>query len=467
MHFQQITIANSCQYSNTVNLPTSYSPQFLLLTSSRTITGLILIMVNEEDVEIDNMAWGALVLGGRIAESVVVFSTFHCCLRSNGSMAPRDGDFVTPLGNLCTRDDLLDLFDFENMFGYLLGLDNSFDVVGSAIFSLITTTFELSLQERRLELINKLFDSNPEAIKYIANGRNLLHTVCSGTVEDKTFRNSVFLSVLNFHPEALMERTTVVEGEDGDLPIHLAAENEDFDFVKKLLQANMDAGTMLSSNGSNILHSITMGNRYGAPKFAGFLIENFPTFVTSMDRSGITPLHAALLNSLPNCDLIETLYCANTETISQRCVWAECGLPLHILINTCESFSDVSTRTSGFSRIFRAFLRFFPDGVRLQSGSSERLRTPYELAVEKQLDPYYIRLLLMTLVSLPNRNEEDNIMHMRAVLSSLNHEARKGALLFLALIRKNNIVKSNSVVCLELVCKDSNQDLLRNVMSFI
>jgi len=192
-------------------------------------------------VQADGFAWGALLLGASVATNIEQITIFNDYLIDDGSMAPRGGYLATPLGNLCLRNDVLQLPNFEGMLGYLLNLDSSLEVVGSSIISLITSTISADnlLQIRRLELIINLFDANPESVKYVFDGSNLLHIICNGIL-DKAIRDFILSYTLTHHCGALIERRISTDEEDGDLPIHIAMEKEDYSFVEILLQANLD-----------------------------------------------------------------------------------------------------------------------------------------------------------------------------------------------------------------------------------
>ena len=126
-------------------------------------------------------------------------------------------------------------------------------------------------------------------------------------------------------------------------------------------------------------------------------------------------------------------------------------LPLHMFIFShyaqllsCLPFSDAAD-------CLRMLLRLYPEamGIEASTGGAHR-KTPYQLAVDNNVDPYYLRMMLR---ALPDYNPAD--------LHRLNYAERRMAM-FLAF----KAVSSDDRLLLPRL-RFTNKDLLKRVVSFL
>jgi hypothetical protein len=97
---------------------------------------------------------------------------------------------------------------------------------------------------------------------------------------------------------------------------------------------------------------------------------------------------------------------------------------------------------------FRYLLRLYPAAVSIEDGHGD---TPYDIAVECQLDPYFLRLLLAVDPSLDPVKRQD-----------LNFEARRQGM-FLAY----RALSSNEKPIIWANLRYEDTDLLKRVISFL
>ena len=123
-------------------------------------------------------------------------------------------------------------------------------------------------------------------------------------------------------------------------------------------------------------------------------------------------------------------------------------LSLHFLINYQADLLRDSLLTKE-ADCFRMFLRWYPEAAGIE-GVDHRL-TPYQLAVDGNLPPYYLRLLLR---AAPDLNP--------AELHRLNYEERRMAM-FLAFKAQTKNIEPLLLARLRFAKKD----LVEHVMSFL
>jgi hypothetical protein len=121
------------------------------------------------------------------------------------------------------------------------------------------------------------------------------------------------------------------------------------------------------------------------------------------------------------------------------------SLPLHRLIYYCRSLiSEVSDEAD----CLRLFLRLYPSSAGIKNGRSD---SPYDLAVKKNLNQYFIRLLLA------NDPTIDPVK-----MKNLNFEARREGM-FLAFRALSTIIKPTIWAKL----RYENVELLAHVMCYL
>ena len=129
--------------------------------------------------------------------------------------------------------------------------------------------------------------------------------------------------------------------------------------------------------------------------------------------------------------------------------WTYSGwLPLHFLISN----HSISLRDSLLSKeadCFRMFLRWYPEAAGIEGVVYKK--TPYQLAMDKNLPPYYRRLLLR---AAPDLNP--------AELHRLNYAERRMAMFLAFRARTSNI---DPPFLARLRC--AKKDLVKYIMSFL
>ena len=124
-------------------------------------------------------------------------------------------------------------------------------------------------------------------------------------------------------------------------------------------------------------------------------------------------------------------------------------LALHFFVasNSIRSASPLSE----WADFFRLMLRWYPEAAGIEAGSSWMKGTPYQLAVSRNLDPYYLRLLLR---AAPDLNPPE--------LRRLNYAERR-MVIFLAFRAITKDLKPLLLARLRF----ENKDLVKHVVSFL
>lgn len=120
-------------------------------------------------------------------------------------------------------------------------------------------------------------------------------------------------------------------------------------------------------------------------------------------------------------------------------------LPLHRLI---AKFVGSESYASGAGDLFRLFLRLYPASAGIKDGHSQ---SPYDLAVSKKLNVYFIRLLLAN---------DPSINPLKG--RNLNYAARKEGL-FLAF----RALSTNRKPTIWAKLRYESKDLLRRVIMYL
>ena len=184
---------------------------------------------------------------------------------------------------------------------------------------------------------------------------------------------------------------------------------------------------------------------------------------------GKTPLHDAVDSSLPSisiakylCDIggqklvrmpvVPVVHSINGGWMATYDGW----LPLHFFVtshrvSSTRSLLCTSSPLSEAADFFRMLLRWYPEAAGIAAGKPGNLKTPYDLAVDSKLDPYYLRLLLC---AVPNLNPDD--------LHRLNWVERRMAM-FLAF----RAAATDPKPLLMARLRFENIDLVKHVVSFL
>ena len=355
----------------------------------------------------------------------------------------------TPLGLLCAQEPE----EIQSpLLRCLLDVDSSIEVIGDGIESCIQNTHDSCL----LEKMDFLLKANPEAAKYRnSTGCNLLHVAAYNSLPF-TLCIDVMKRILAIHKVAMREID-----EDGWLPIHFVACRKTVEVMEFLLGLYPESASIITTDEScNHLHLTVRDTENSTSVFEAkvrFLCTRYPQMILQKDCLGKTPLHDVMISKS-----ISTVYflceIGGKEQFkepiahpSQASYWRNGWLPLHLFIHNLKvSLSE--SLISEEADCFRMLLRCYPEAVGIMGGVGARHnKTPYQLAVDKKLPPYYLRLLLR---AAPNLNP--------AELHRLNYEERRMAI-FLAF----SAVTSDVQTLLLARLRFEKKDLVKHVISFL
>ena len=373
----------------------------------------------------------------------------------------------TPLSNLCANSNCSD-----SLVTCLLEVDSSTEVVANGIVGCVEST-DYSCMLARVEM---LLNANPEAAKYRqSNNQNLLHIAAKCRKMPPQLCIDIMQRIHAIHQDAVRE-----VDRDGWLPVHYAARDSTVEVMEFLLGLYPESASVVTSDGShNLLHLAVYDNVRTTSVMetkVRFLCSRYPAMILQRsDNDGFTPLHYKIIyRDFPAVQIL-------CEAGGQEQVRLPVGhatranspyndwLPLHYLIH----WNAESLRNSLFSKeadYFRMLLRWYPEAVGMEGGVfdadvdeeedddededeefSVYRKTPYQLAVYKNLPHYYLRLLLR---AAPDLNP--------AELHRLNYAERRMAM-FLAF---KAVTSQKKPVVLKRLCFE-NKDLVKHVMSFL
>ena len=354
----------------------------------------------------------------------------------------------TPLGYLC----IYNICSYR-LITCLLDVDSSVEVVGNGIFGCLSSHYYTHVLAR----VEMLLKANPEAAKYRdSGGLNLLHIAASRRMLPFQPCIDVIQRILVTHKDAVREVTS-----QGWLPVHHAAHSISVEVMEFLLSLYPESASMVTTDGSyNLLHLAVCDKEDTTSVMKAkvrFLCTRYPALMLQRDGSGNTPLLNAIYfeNILAMQLLCEAGGQAQVRVPVAHPTYANYGhngrLPLHFLIDRqAGPLSD--SLLSKEADYFRLFLRWYPEAAGIEGGvGAVYKKTPYQLAVDISLPPYYLRLLLR---AAPNLNP--------AELHRLNYAERRMAI-FLAFKAVTSIGRPTLLAKL---LRD-NRDTLHDVMSFL
>ena len=353
----------------------------------------------------------------------------------------------TPLGLLCENSSCS-----TRLITCLLEVDSSTEVVGSGLAGCLENTDFPHMLER----VEMLLKVNPEAAKYRhSTGANLLSlAVCT---DDISFRLCIdFIKrIVAIHKDAAREVDSV-----GDLPVYNASRNCSVEVMEFLLSLYPESASTVDSEGSNLLHLAAADDDNTTSVMEAkvrFLCSRCPALMLQSDSFGYTPLlHVSILKNIPAVQMLceaggtQQVRLPIAHPTNANYSWNG-WLPLHIFIKN----PTVSLRDSLCSKeadCYRMLLRLYPEAAGIEGGVGVVCKkTPYQLAVDKKLPSYYLRLLLR---AAPDLNP--------AELHRLNYEERRMAM-FLAF----KAVTKNVRPLLLARLRSENKDLVKHVVSFL
>ena len=355
---------------------------------------------------------------------------------------------LTPLGYLCSNSSCSD-----RLITCLFEVDSSTEVVGNGIDGCLESTDYPHMLER----VEMLLKANSEAAKYRdSDNWNLLHLAFLQKKMPSQLCINIIQRILAIHKDAVRE---VCSG--GWLPVHTAARYGTVEVMEFLLGLYPESASVVTTDGSYNLLRLAVNNKKGITSVmeakVRFLCSRYPAMMLQRNNHGCTPLLAAII--VKNMLAVQILCETGGQELARLPVahptdannWCNGWLPLHILI-TWKAESLCDSLFSKEADCFRMLLHLYPEAAGIVGGLGVRCKkTPYQLAVDKNLPPYYLRLLLH---AAPNLN--------LAELHRLNYAERRMAM-FLAF----RAVPSQPEPLLMARLRFAKKDLVKHVISFL
>ena len=354
----------------------------------------------------------------------------------------------TPLVYLCQSDSCSD-----RLIGCLLEVDSSAEVVGSGIAGCLESTD----YSRMLETVDMLLKANPEAAKHRDRyGCNLLHWAAGQRKLPIQLCIDFIQRILAIHKDAVRE----VDKESW-LPVHVAARHSTVEVMEFLLGLYPESASIFTTDRlSNLLH-LAVYDKVNTTSLieakVRFLCTRYPAMMLQSNSSGGTPLlNAIYFKYIPVVQIlceaggqeqVRAPVAHPTKANNKYNGW----LPLHVLFYK-QAESLRGSHLSKEADYFRMLLRSYPDAAGIEGGiGAGYKKTPYQLAVDNNLPPYYLRLLLR---AAPNLNP--------AELHRLNYAERRMAM-FLAFRARTSNIDPPLLARLRF----AKMDLVKHVMSFL
>jgi ankyrin repeat protein len=356
----------------------------------------------------------------------------------------------TPLGFLCSR---LHFPTFDAMVLCLIKFDSSvFGIFDGMINHLMSyddclhqNTSPGSRGAKSLILLGTLLDANPPVAEF--ENSNIFYQACI------YLRGELGMSVLSL---LLSKNGTGVKvvSYNGDLPIHCATLHSCLEVVKFLHRAHPGSILMLDNCERNLLHLAACDNISDIADMIGkvqYLYDQCPALIHLKDDQGNTALHDLLASGerfVLEC--VRILCDIDATVVKDKCTPSDntspCSgmLPLHLLIGCHSPIAEVSNEGDSF----RLLLSLYPAAAGITDDHS---RSPYDMAVSKNLSAYFLRLLLAADPTINPVRRHD-----------LNFAARRQGM-FLAL----RVLSSHAKPTIWTKLRLKGRDLLQHVISYL
>ena len=325
--------------------------------------------------------------------------------------------------------------------------------------------------------MDMLLAINSDAAKFRKDdGSNLLHYISFvHSTMPPQLCIVIMQRILALHRDAVRE-----VDEDGKLPIHDAAIYWPLEVMVFLLDLYPESATAVVGVYSNLLiYLLDNTDVVTLEEKVRFLCSRYPQLLLQKDVYGSTALYQKIMRIPLNFPVVKLLCEAGgRELVSVAKIrpppvivvgddqdgdavvvaavqpldhgW----LPLHMFVyehhaqlHTCLPFSDAAN-------FLRMLLHLYPEAVGIEAGTDDEFinlrKTPYQLAADDNVDPYYLRMMLH---AVPDLNP--------AELHRLNYAERRMAM-FLAF---KAVTADDSLLLPRL--RFVNKDLLKRVVSFL
>jgi ankyrin repeat protein len=302
-----------------------------------------------------------------------------------------------PLGLLCSRPHFP---TFDAMLLTLTEVDSSVDVIFNVIEDhlisyqdcLYQNTSPGSRGAKSLILLGTLFDANPAVANY--EDSRIFHQACT------YLRGELGISILSLF---LTKNSTGVKVDSyGRLPIHSAAFHSCLEVVKFLHKAYPESISMLGDGERSLLHLAAFDYTSDIADMTGkmqYICDQCPALIHLKDSQGITALHNVLTVGVRfgdirlNFECVRILCDIDATVVKEKRTPSDITsprsgmLPLHLLIERQYPIAEVSDEGD----CFRLLLSLYPAAAGIKDDHS---RSPYDMAVSKNLSAYFLRLLL-------------------------------------------------------------------------
>jgi len=273
----------------------------------------------------------------------------------------------------------------------------------------------------------------------------------------------VIKKFLSIRPNAIKESY------EGCLPLHIAARYQHKEVMEFLIGLYPESATIVTANdgqpdwsdasSNNLLH-LAANHRENV----SYLCTRYPEMMQQRNGEGKTPLHVCLeswYNNFSTFDFSSAkilVEMGGQDSVRAPVIhpidnnYGDNGwLLLHFFIKLQRSQRSFSS-LSDAADLFRLMLRWYPEAAGILAGRTPYYRkTPYQLAVDNNFEPYFLRLLLR---AAPDLNPGE--------LHRLNWAERRMAM-FLAF----RAAASDPTPLLMARLRFENKDLVKHVVSFL
>ncbi len=238
--------------------------------------------------------------------------------------------------------------------------------------------------------------------------------------------------------------------------MHSAAEYCDVEVLEFLLGLYPEAASVVTSSRQNLLHLAAGDSDSSRAVKVPFLCSRYPAMIQQRNSSGSLPVHgmqnyntALALYEAGGIEQFKTPFAHPTDATHSLNGY----LPLHFFLSfQSNSPMTNSSAISETADMFRWLLRLYPEAAGIEGGMGSFKKTPYQLAVDRKLPDYFLRLLLR---AAPTLNP--------AELHRLNYAERRMAM-FLAF---RAVAATMMEAPLLARLRGENKDLVQRVVSFL
>ena len=377
-------------------------------------------------------------------------------LRTMIQLAPNDVstkyDGVSPL-DILIRERFLESDKWLEMVECLLALDNSPSVVYNAVaksfFHMKDNSRLFNIQDEEGEVlrskcinfIEKVLRDCPAAITYQAYGKYGI--LCSLFKSFSKCLSEYFVLDLMNLIVSIDKQAVRLLNSDGSLPLHHAIQFGGISCVSFLLNQYPESATIVDIHCFNILHHAIYNP---SEEVILYLLGEFPELCLQYNNDGILPFHYYIQSFIThhNMNIVSRFWKIDPDILKKPTL-DTASLPLHLHIETFKS-----EPVSPAADILRLFLHLYPAAVNIKDIDE---KTPYDIAVRRKLDTYFLRLLLRADVSI---NPQE--------LHRLNYQERRMALLISS---GAAVYESTKEPIIWRMLWIENKEVLKKVVSFL